>query len=111
MDAAETPRWTIQVDPLTTALGFVHVQTERALSPSFSVYLGPHLRLFDGLGGTGQPYRGVGIEVGARWFPWKAAPEDAWLLVRGVQRLQYAVGDYGIVGFAPAAHTAIGVAF
>lgn len=151
-DAPEPPHWTIQVDPLTTALGFVHLQTERALGPSFSVYFGPHLRLFDGLSGSGEPYRGVGAEVGVRWFPWKAAPEGAWVLARGVladvfttdgthrsavggygsalvgytavlgehfvlsgglgvQRLQYAVGDYGIVGFAPAAHTALGVAF
>jgi hypothetical protein len=153
MDAVDPPAWTVQVDPLTTALGFVHLQIERALTPSVSIYAGPHLRLFDAIGSqVHQPYVGLGGEVGVRWFPWHAAPTGFWLLGRGVladlfttdgshqhavggygsalvgytgliggrlvlsgglgvQRLQYTVGDYGIEGFAPAAHTAIGVAF
>jgi hypothetical protein len=44
---AQAADWTIQVDPLTTALGLVHVQIEYALSDHWSVYAGP-LGLFRG---------------------------------------------------------------
>jgi hypothetical protein len=147
------PHWTLQVDPLTTALGYVHLQAERVASPEVSVYFGPHLRLFDGLGATEhEPYVGLGVEVGVRAYPWGKAPRGAWVLGRGVvadlfttdgtkqralggygsllvgytgiveehlvlsgglgvQRIHYAIGDYGVNGVLPAAHTAIGVAF
>ncbi len=78
-------RWTVQVDPLTTALGFVHVQLERTLSARMSLYVGPHLRLFNGL--ISEPdddYRGVGAEVGVRYFLTGVAPEGLWLGVRAV---------------------------
>lgn len=150
--ALASPSWTVQVDPLTTALGFVHVQVEKGFD-SWSLYAGPHLRMFDGLLAEGpEPYRGYGIETGLRWYPRGAAPQGPWLLARGVvahartvfgpletgiagycsalggwthlvadrlvlsgglgvQYLAYGVGDYGTYGLAPAAHTAIGVAF
>ena len=47
--ALAAPSWTVQVDPLTTALGYAHVQVERAVAPRWSVYLGPQLRLYDSL--------------------------------------------------------------
>lgn len=79
------PAWTVQVDPLTFALGYAHLQVERALSPRWSVYAGPHLRLFDGLLTEGhEPYRGYGVEIGARRYLTGAAPEGAWVLARGV---------------------------
>lgn len=81
----DSPSWTIQVDPLTTAIGFVHVQVERTLSSRVSVYVGPHLRLFDGvLEDVNGPYRGVGAEVGVRVYPWGKAPRGPWVLARGV---------------------------
>ena len=146
-------RSTVQVDPLTFALGFAHIQFEGALSPRWSLYAGPHLRLFDGLLTEGhEPYVGYGAEVGVRGFFVGEAPEGGWVLARGVlavattatptrqtapagyasllvgytgilgpglvlsgglgaQRIQYTVGDYGIAGFLPAAHTAVGWAF
>jgi len=69
-DIASIPEWTLQLDPLTTALGFVHLQVEKRLSDSFSVYAGPHLHLFDGLldKESGESYRGYGVEAGLRWF-------------------------------------------
>ncbi len=146
------PRWTIQVDPLTTALGFVHVQVERALGDSVSLYLGPSVRLFDPLSKETGRYTGVGAEAGLRVFPWGGAPQGAWAEVRGVvarlktsegervtalggygsvlagytwvlrgrwvlaaglgaQYIHYRVAGLGSVGFLPAAHSTIGVAF
>lgn len=85
-DAAPgAPRWTVTVDPLTFALGFAHVQVERAVHPRLSVYAGPSLRLFDGvLPAVNGPYLGLGAEVGVRGFFAGAAPEGGWVMVRGV---------------------------
>ncbi len=80
-----TPNWTVTVDPLTTALGFSHIQIERRISNNWSIYTGPHLRLFDSIfEDEEQPYRGYGAEVGMRWFPLGGAPGGLWLLGRGV---------------------------
>jgi hypothetical protein len=81
---AEPPRWTVQVDPLTTALGFLHVQVERALGDHASVYLGPSVRAFDPLEKSEGRYLGVGGELGVRVFPWGGAPRGGWLQARGV---------------------------
>lgn len=83
--AQEAPKWTVQVDPLTTALGFVHVQVEKALAPHWSIYAGPHLRLYDSpLTGEKLDFQGHGVEVGVRRFFSGQAPAGAWLQVRGV---------------------------
>lgn len=83
--AAESPSWTVTVDPLTTALGYVHLQTERKLSAHTSLYVGPHLRLFDGLLTEGhEPFIGIGAEAGFRVFPWGRSPEGAWAMGRTV---------------------------
>jgi hypothetical protein len=77
--------WTVTVDPLTTAIGFVHVQVERSLGPRVSVYAGPSLRLFDGvLADTNGPYVGLGGEAGVRGFFTGSAPEGGWVMARGV---------------------------
>lgn len=84
-EAPDAPNWTLQVDPLTTALGYVHLQVERALGQKVSVYAGPHLRLFNGL--LAEPtddYLGLGVELGVRFFPWGEAPAGPWVLARGV---------------------------
>jgi hypothetical protein len=78
------PQWTIQIDPLTLALGFAHVQVERALGDHASLYVGPSVRLFDPLSKEKDAYIGVGGEAGVRVFPWGAAPRGAWGEVRGV---------------------------
>jgi len=80
------PRWTLQVDPLTTALGFVHLQAERALGEFWSVYAGPSLRLYDGVSSLDDPsgFRGYGGEAGVRWFYFGGAPAGWWHQVRGV---------------------------
>lgn len=147
------PAWTAQVDPLTTALGFVHVQVERALGPSASLYVGPSLRLFDSLlEDKDEPFIGLGVEIGLRIFFAESAPAGWWVSARGVaarlqttegpeeaafggyisalggytwiadgwlvlagglgvQYIHYKIGDLGIEGVLPAAHTAVGVAF
>lgn len=88
--ADERPTWTLQVDPLTVAIGFPHLQVERALSPHLSIYAGPHLRLFDPLIlGDPDGIRGYGVEVGARYFPMGGAPEGFWVMARSV----FAVAD------------------
>lgn len=82
---AAEPAWTLTVDPLTAALGFAHLQVERRLQDHASLYLGPSLRLYDGiLPDINGPYVGLGLEAGARWFPWGKAPRGGWLMVRGV---------------------------
>ena len=83
-EAAPAPRWTLQVDPLTTYLGYVHVQVERALTDHVSVYAGPHMRLFSSPTAEPEDYIGVGAELGVRVFPWGVAPRGPWAQVRGV---------------------------
>lgn len=82
----QPPQWTLQVDPLTAALGFVHLQVERALTERFSLYVGPHLRLFNSLlDEKDEDFVGVGVEAGARWFfRGGPAPAGTWAQVRGV---------------------------
>lgn len=153
MDAEAPYAWTVTVDPLTAALGFAHVQVERALGPRASVYVGPSLRLYDGLlPDTNGPYVGLGAEAGVRGFFVGTAPEGGWVMLRGVLArvsteipepaaqlggytsalvgytailgpgfvlsgglgaswFDYGVLDYGVHGFAPAAHTNVGWAF
>lgn len=82
---AAAPSWTVTVDPLTTALGYVHLQIEGVASDRVSVYGGPHMRLFDGVLTEGhEPFLGVGVELGVRYFPWGGAPEGGWLMARTV---------------------------
>ena len=82
---AADPTWTVSVDPLTVALGYPHLQVEHAFTDGFSLYVGPHARLFDGLLTEGtEPFRGYGLETGARWFPKGEAPTGVWLMARQV---------------------------
>lgn len=147
------PLWTLTVDPLTTAIGFVHLQVERTLGEHVFVYAGPSLRLYDGiLAPVNGPYRGIGAEAGLRGFFVGSAPEGGWLMLRGVLArvvtetptptvalggytsglvgytgivgpglvlsgglglswFNYGVRQWGVHGFAPAAHTNLGWAF
>ena len=97
---AQTPTVTVQVDPLTTALGFVHVQVEARLNDQFSVYVGPSLRLFNGLLDldNDRTYKGYGAEAGLRWFPKGGAPLGWWAQVRGVGAYLVADTDITDVG-------------
>ncbi|MFO0745494.1 MAG: DUF3575 domain-containing protein [Myxococcota bacterium] len=83
---ADRPGFTLQVDPLTTALGFVHLQLEVVVAPHWSFYVGPSLKLFPGLlAEEGDvAYTGLGAEVGVRYYFAGRAPYGAWALVRGV---------------------------
>jgi hypothetical protein len=82
---AAPPRHTVTVDPLTTALGFAHVQVERALGDRASIYVGPSLRLYDGiLPDVNGPYVGLGAELGVRGFFTGSAPRGGWVMARGV---------------------------
>ncbi|MFT6400634.1 MAG: hypothetical protein ACJAYU_005412 [Bradymonadia bacterium] len=81
------PNWTITVDPLTTALGFVHLQVERRLGEHLSLYAGPNLRLFTSpiLGDDpDDEVRGYGAELGLRYFFQADALEGWWAMLRGV---------------------------
>lgn len=83
--ASEPYRVTVQVDPLTAALGYAHVQVEAVLGPRWSLYAGPHLRLYDSLlAEEHEPYKGFGLELGVRRYVWGEAPEGAWIMARGV---------------------------
>lgn len=82
---AEQPEWTVQVDPLTAALGFPHLLLERAVAASVSVYAGPHLRLYDNVfGNTREAFTGLGVEAGVRWYPQERAPTGFWVGIRVV---------------------------
>ena len=99
--AADAPQTTITVDPLTTALGYVHLQVERALSDRFSLYAGPHARLFSGiLTDPPEPFVGGGAEVGLRWFPWGGAPRGGWVMVRSVGAYATTTEGPKLSGFA-----------
>jgi hypothetical protein len=102
--AEEPPLWTLQVDPLTTALGFVHLQVERALAPRVSVYAGPHARLFSSpLTDKKEDFLGAGLEAGVRAFLRPSAPAGWWAEVRGVgARLWTPDGDTALGGYASA---------
>ncbi len=98
--------WTIQVDPLTTFIGFAHLQIERKLTSDFSLYAGPHARLFSAPGGEKEDFLGFGLEMGLRWFPWGSSPAGAWALVRGVGAYVFSDSDEewggyisGLVGY------------
>lgn len=83
--ADDEPHWTVTVDPLTEALGFVHVQVERSLGQRFSLYAGPSLKLFNSPLGIGVgEFKGYGVEAGLRVFAWGRAPRGAWIMARGV---------------------------
>ena len=98
-EALTGPKWTVQIDPLTTALGFVHLQVERMLTRSISLYAGPHIRLFDSLlDDKVEPFKGFGLEVGVRWFPGWLSPADGtpaglWTEARGVMARLSTDGD------------------
>ncbi len=101
--AASPPAWTVTVDPLTTALGYVHLQVERRLSPHTSLYVGPHIRLFDGiLTPEPEPYVGFGAEVGFRYFFKDQAPSGSWVMARGVlARMNTTYTELNPLGGAP----------
>lgn len=81
----DEPHWTLTVDPLTTVLGFVHVQVEHTLGSHLSLYAGPSLKLFDSpLGIATGAFKGYGVEAGLRAFVWGRAPRGAWVMARGV---------------------------
>lgn len=82
--AEDAPSWTLQVDPLTTLVGFVHVQLERCFGDSFSIYAGPSLRLFSSPFVDDENFVGYGGEVGLRWYFLGTAPEGFWVLARTV---------------------------
>ena len=82
--AAALTRWTVQVDPLTLALGYVHVQIEQRIVDHVSIYVGPHMRLFSTPFLEPSPYLGFGLEAGVRIYPFGTAPDGWWVLGRGV---------------------------
>ncbi|MCA9657717.1 MAG: hypothetical protein KC486_05195, partial [Myxococcales bacterium] len=95
-EAPRAPRWTLQIDPLTTALGYVHLQVERALGTHASIYVGPSLRLFNGLLDLDETrtFIGLGAELGVRWFVVGGAPKGWWVQARGV--LAHLKADSGV---------------
>ena len=77
--------WTVSIDPLTTAIGFVHLQVERSFGRRVSVYATPSIRFFDGiLPRFNGPWYGAGVEVGVRGFFIGNAPKGGWVMLRGV---------------------------
>lgn len=79
---SSAPTWTVQVDPLTTALGIGHVLVERRVTDHVAVYAGPSLKLYDSLLTDDAGYRAVGIELGVRWFFSGTAPAGWWAGLR-----------------------------
>lgn len=95
--------WTLSVDPLTTAIGIVHLQVEHTAGPHVSVYAGPSLRVFDGiLTNTNGPWTALGAEVGVRGFFVGEAPEGGWVMARGVLAWASAEGEGNPAGYTSA---------
>jgi hypothetical protein len=147
----DEPTTTIQVDPLTTALGIAHILFERRVTDHVAVYAGPSMRLYDSplTPDDEEGYKAYGVEAGARWFFRGDAPAGWWAGLRGVvaqmsyegetelggyvsglagyawiiadrwvlsgalgvSHFWYDIGDVGVSGVLPAAHTGIGYAF
>jgi hypothetical protein len=76
----ESPKATVQVDPLTTALGIAHLLFEHRVADHVAVYAGPSLRLYDSplTKDEDEGYRAYGVEMGARWFFRGHAPSGWW---------------------------------
>ncbi|MBL4636431.1 MAG: DUF3575 domain-containing protein [Kofleriaceae bacterium] len=82
-ESAQKPKWTLQVDPLTSALGLFHLHVEYAFANHHSLYLSPSIRLIDSVL-TDEEYDAVGIEAAYRYF-WRGnAPFGPWASVRVV---------------------------
>jgi hypothetical protein len=103
------PRTTVQVDPLTTALGITHLLYERALGDDLAVYIGPSLRLYDSplTDDAEEGYKAYGFEAGARYFFSHTAPQGWWAGLRlTVASMHYQdesrIGGYvsGLAGYA-----------
>ena len=95
---------TVQVDPLTAALGYWRIQIEHRVGDRVAFYAGPHLRLYDSVfTKEREPYRGIGLEMGARYFFKQNAPQGLWVGARGVvARLKVhpsAGGEVGAGGY------------
>lgn len=99
---AARPRWTLQVDPLTTALGLVHLQVERTLSPKWSLYVGPSVRFFDSPLTDDPSPTGLGLEAGLRHYFSGTAPEGWWALLRGVAARATDDGEHAFAGYVSA---------
>ncbi len=101
----ESPAWTVQVDYLTTALGFVHVLLERRIGKSMSVYGGPHARVFRGIVSEDDEHNtGYGVEFGARYFflDRTVAPEGLWAQARVVAARVSLDGESTLGGYISA---------
>lgn len=84
-DTESSPTWTVQTDPLTTALGIANLLFERRISDHIAVYAGPSLKLYDSLledVSAEESYRAYGVEMGARWFFSGTAPTGWWAGLR-----------------------------
>ncbi len=84
-EEASSPSWTVQTDPLTSALGLANLLLERRVSDHVAVYAGPNLKLYDSIFEDVAPedsYRGYGVEMGARWFFSGTAPMGWWAGLR-----------------------------
>lgn len=84
---ANAPTWTVTVDPLTFALGPMHLQIERKLADNWSLYAAPSIRIFDAPWvpkKEKEDFRAYGVEAGVRYFPKGEALTGGWLMTRGV---------------------------
>ncbi len=103
-DPATPITWTVQVDPLTTALGIAHVLFERKVSDQWAVYAGPSMRLYDSplTPDDEEGYRAHGMEAGARWFFRGGAPSGWWTGLRGVVAHMTFAGEARLGGYVSA---------
>lgn len=84
---AEESSWTVTVDPLTFALGPMHIQVERKLADNWSLYATPSIRVFDAPWvpeEDKEDFQAYGVEAGLRYFPKGEALTGPWIMTRGV---------------------------
>ncbi len=80
---ASPPNWTLQIDPLTTALGLAHLHVEYAFAEHHSLYLSPSIRLLNSPFND-DDYDALGVEAGYRYFLHGRAPIGFWMQTRGL---------------------------
>ncbi|MFN3201182.1 MAG: hypothetical protein ACE366_22470 [Bradymonadia bacterium] len=95
----ERPTWTLQVDPLTTVIGLVHLQVEGTINDHWSIYAGPSLRFFDSPLTDDPAPDGFGLEAGVRYYFSGTAPEGWWGLIRGVAAQASEGDDSNFAGY------------
>ncbi|MCA9562752.1 MAG: DUF3575 domain-containing protein [Myxococcales bacterium] len=74
----DRPLNTITIDPLPLIFGVLSLEYERAVAPAVSIYAGPSINFGTSVDDPDSAF-GLGLDMGARFFPWGKAPEGFFI--------------------------------